>query len=733
MKYFNRTLLLILLLWNGGEALFAQAVETDRCGSMQWLQQMFSRYPQYKQQYAENEKKLGEAILKSNQQSAYSPAARTDAIMELPIVFHIISANPAAITNAMIQAELDTINKDWGGLNKDSVKIPAAFKPVFGKGNIRFTLAQRTPNNLTTTGIIRYTSNVRSNGNVGDPIKYSSKGGADAWDPTRYINVWVGTFANSGTLGYATFPMGSPENTNSGYALTDQGVVIGAGTLPGGALTNYNFGRTLSHELGHYFWLIHINGDVSCGDDFPNTPGIDDTPLQSSLTTGCPTGVAASGCSGAPTPPGRMYQNFMDYTSDQCMCMFTKGQNTRSEQALRTFRPTLTTSNGSSPVILFSRDISPAYFTAPSLSICEATNVRPVLQVANNGRDTIKTFVVTYSVNGGQPVTVNFNGSLPYSQTAAVPLNITNFNPGLNTIKAYTSLPNGLNDEAPLNDTLVYNFRVLTPVNAPVTEGFEGSFPPDEWDIVQQPLDQITWQKISTAGKNSSSSAYINNYNYPSDGNIDYLISPLIKYSDVDSVIFKFDVASASSITGTPPDTLEVLVTQDCGVSYTSIYKKWGNSLQTAGSAGTTYQGEFFPTSNQQWRTDSINVTTIIGTSNSVRFAFKNTTGSENNIFIDNVNFYTKVLPAKLKETGYLIAPNPVKANFIIQHYRPPSDLKGFGVYNSFGQQVIKRSFAEGTANSYMEVNMQQFPPGLYVVQLIYANRTVSQKIIKVN
>lgn len=429
----------------------------------------------------------------------------------------------------------------------------------------------------------------------------------------------------------------------------------------------------------------------------------------------------------------------MDYADDRCMVLFTKEQVARMEATLNTSpdRRTLITSNGCTPVTLSNRDLRPTRFTEPHTSICDPNNVRPVIEIYNAGADTIKFFTVNYTINGGALNTISFTSSLPFNQTAAVPLLASNFSLGTNTIKLYTLLPNGQVDQQPMNDTISYSFRVLTPLNNSLAEGFEGPFPPLDWEITQTPVDAITWRKTTQAGRNSTSSVYIDNYNYAAAGRIDDLITPAITYTGADSVFFKFDVAAAvysfpgsSSI---PLDTLEVLASTDCGRTFSSIYKKWGAQLQTLGDPNSGFTNEFFPRSNSEWRTDSINLSSLLGNTNTVRFAFKNTTNNENNIFIDNVNFYIKVLPARLKNTGLLISPNPFRNRFSIQHYLPPTDLKGFSIYNSVGQLVLSRTFSAGMAQSYIEVDLSQFSNGIYIVHLIYADRKVSQKVVKVN
>jgi hypothetical protein len=266
-------------------------------------------------------------------------------------------------------------------------------------------------------------------------------------------------------------------------------------------------------------------------------------------------------------------------------------------------------------------------------------------------------------------------------------------------------------------------------------EGFESPvFPPNEWEITQLPVDGITWQRTTSVGRKSTASAYMDNFDYAANDRTDNLITPLLSYSGADSVFLKFDIAAATysfpGSTATPLDTLQVLFTTDCGKTFTSIYKKWGNQLQTTGDPNGQNFREFFPTVSQ-WRTDSINLTTLLGSTNNVRFAFRNTTNFENNIYIDNVNFRIKVLPASLKQSGFLINPSPFTNSFAIQSFNV-TDLRAFAVYNSVGQ-LIKTTTFTGLADNYIEVNMQNQPAGIYVVKLIYSNRTISQKVVKLH
>ncbi len=290
-------------------------------------------------------------------------------IVYLPVVFHIVLANPYSITDAVVQSQIDAMNRDFSGFNADTTNIPAAFEAVRGHSFIRFVLAKRTPSGQLTNGIDRVFSTTTANpNNIVDSIKRTSLGGADAWDPNSYINIWVGKVSGGGgTLGYTQIP-GSGNPADDGVFCNILGFGISSCNV-----SAYNKGRTVVHELGHYFGLNHIWGDdetsanTCSGDDFRaltadgstytlpaslyNPPGkgntsqdIGDTPNQSVATTNCPSGITSDSCTS--TPPGKMYEDYMDYTEDDCYSMFTKKQVERMEYVLNNYRTSLLTSQG---------------------------------------------------------------------------------------------------------------------------------------------------------------------------------------------------------------------------------------------------------------------------------------------------------------------------------------------------------------------------------------------------
>ncbi|OQP54689.1 hypothetical protein A4H97_21705 [Niastella yeongjuensis] len=678
---------------------------------MQLMEKTFKRNPTLKSKFQLQTQQVQEAIQRRN---AGAHVLRVEgSTIYIPVVFHIVLKNPNLVTDAQIQAQIDRLNIDYAGLNPDSTLIPARFKPYFAKPNIQFKLAQRNANDEPSDGIDRVTTAI-DNFTIDDiRVKYAALGGADAWDHNRFFNVWIADLGQQ-YLGYSTFPNSSPA--------AEDGVVIKYTTLPGNPGV-YGKGRTLTHETGHFFYLYHIWGDEPdcAADDF-----IDDTPLQGNYTSGCshPNDPCTPDSKG-----GVMYQNFMDYTDDACMVMFTLEQKNRMETSANLYRPSLVASNGADPVIVYNLDAAAKSINVPLQRICSPT-FSPVITVRNPGAQTITALTIKATLENGTSSVTSWTGSLASLKETSVTLKaVTVPAEGVHTLNVEISNPNGSTDENTGNDVLTLAFQYYAALTPPYKEDFENTtFPPARWDIVNPDKD-ITWERTTLAAKTGNGAAIMRNFDYRANGTKDYLRLPLMNLATGDSAFMTFQLAAAAvTDTGTadnPFDTLEVLISKDCGATFTSLYKKGGKDLLTKLKPDSN---SYKPTATE-WRKDSVNLTPYLN-AGQILLAFANTNEHENNIYLDDVNVYTYSASEVLKTKGFMITPNPTSNRITIQFYPYPAYVKGINIFNSQGQQVASQKLNAAGSSGYT-FDLSGMASGVYMVQIVLGDGVITRKVIK--
>ncbi|QQS28410.1 MAG: choice-of-anchor J domain-containing protein [Sphingobacteriales bacterium] len=190
------------------------------------------------------------------------------------------------------------------------------------------------------------------------------------------------------------------------------------------------------------------------------------------------------------------------------------------------------------------------------------------------------------------------------------------------TVQAYF---NNACASAPSNISAV---TVIPQVGLPYNHDFSAGFPPTGWTL-QNPDGNLTWGLQTTPCYLHA--AFLNFFNYPNQGQQDYLVTPLINLNGVGSAGLSFDVAYAR-YNDSFFDGLQVQISTDCGQNYTTIYNKSGNTLATAPDISTS----FSPTDCSQWRNEIVDLSAYVG--NSVLLRFVGLNGYGNNLFVDNVN-----------------------------------------------------------------------------------------------
>lgn len=687
----SRFLILIFLLLL---SVFSNAQDIQRCAAVERLQHKFNADKNLRQRFEERRSAFNTTIASGYFKHRENAARIEGEIYHIPVVVHIVLADPSSVSDEAVLSQLDALNKAFSAAAPDTAGIPDYFKAIAGKSVIQFCLAQQTPEGLPTTGIHRVIAGRTGFSANNEGVKHRSLGGADSWNTSKYMNIWI-TELSGGILGYSSFPDdGSPD---------EQGVVIDYRTLPGGAYKRYNNGKTLVHESGHFFNLYHIWGDDngSCS----GTDYVDDTPPQANSTTTCATGKKFDQCT--PSGDGIMYQNYMDYTEDECLIIFTAGQILRMEAAATTYFSSLLSSEVCRQVNLPKTDLKVVSIENPGQRIC-APGFNGLVTIQNMGVDTIRSAIVSLILSNGDSVSVSWKGALAYKAAAIVELPLLSVPEGKWTISCMASRPNNSNDENPANDAVSAPLQYYSALNA-LSDGFEGNdFPAPGWDISGATADAGWIRAAGIAAGGSASAAFENNASAPASA---LLRLREINLREIDSAWLSF------AFTGIA-DTLEILVSLDCGETYTSVYNSIGQT-QTIQKAS---EGAF------GWIRDSVNISNYINKGN-VLFAFRRHLSGVSTAYLDDINIRKVIVNPNLKSAGFMVTPNPVSSTLMVQFYPEPTALKRIVIYSMSGQVV--REMAISRQSSFYLVDVSALRAGVYVIAAVFNDSRQQKKFVR--
>ncbi len=245
----------------------------------------------------------------------------------VPVVVHVVwNTNAENVSNATINALINEMNQDYSQSNPNIGTVRPTFQGVIGNVGFNFCLAQVDPNGNATTGIVRVqTSATWFNPDTQTNAMKQSPLGSPAWNPSRYLNIWICDISSGASGGLITV----------GYAYLPQGGVVGSNI--DGLVIDYNYGtslgdRTATHEIGHYFGLYHpFDENGNC----VNSDGFTDTPTSNSPTFSC-SNTNLMKCNVL-----TQYENFMDYSN--CSAMFTQQQAAHMQSVITGVRSGLLT------------------------------------------------------------------------------------------------------------------------------------------------------------------------------------------------------------------------------------------------------------------------------------------------------------------------------------------------------------------------------------------------------
>lgn len=648
----------------------------------------------------------------------------------IPVVFHVIyNKDTQNVSTLRLIEQIEVLNRDFNAMNFDIDKVPDAFKGFIGKFNVKFVLANRDPKGNVTDGIERVkTSKSVAFNYATDDMKRKATLGADAWDTKSYLNIWVCDMKDysdptNTLLGYATFPT-SAGTFSDGVVLNYLFVGMTGAAKP------FNLGRTATHELGHYFNLRHIWGDANnCTAD----DGVADTPKQYTYSSGEPSFPKIDNCTRV--SPGIMFMNYMDYSNDAALLMFTNNQVSRMLATMSGPRASLLSSKG----YVKQYDIAVnRIYDESSNYICD-NSFTPSISVISKGDNIVTKFKVDFLLNNVVIQTADWTGNIDFNQSVNVVFDPVIAETGWYNIGFKVYDTNDLDVDAS-NDTISYSLKVGVEKRAlPLEEGFESIDLTANGFSISNPDNGLTWARsTSKASSEGNYSIFMNNFDYdPRDfsnqtGVFDDIDFPFIDLSDYDQALMTFDLAAcqwtASNVPDNTWDTLQVLVSVDCGQTFDIVYNKFAGELMTVPNS----ESFFKPNNINQWREESIDLTQYVGREN-VLIKIRNISNWENNIYIDRLNINgNKVTSIKeSKANNIQMYPNPSRGEVVIKLDHSGSSLKQIQWMNTLGQTIQIHSM--NPISDYMQFDFTHQAKGIYIANFIFEDGTISSKKLILN
>ena len=566
LKIFIRSGIFISLLSFNILTISAQ----ERCAVPKLLEEREKKYPELSTQQFEK--------WITDKQKLRKNTSQRDQItlVQIPVVFHIIhNGEPIGtggnLLKSRIDRQLETLNEDFNRLNEDASETLLEFQEVAASFEIEFIYAKQSPDGFETNGIVRIPGS-QANYGYGERAILSSE---SYWPAEDYLNIWVADLAN-GSLGWAEFPVSNLQGLEeaSNNRLID-GVTLDYvyfGDNPNSPSFESK-GRTATHEMGHFFGLRHIWGDGGCSaDDF-----CQDTPASNSSSTGC--NLSKTTCESLD-----MVQNFMDYTNDACMNIFTNDQKSRVRTVVENSprRKSLTESKGLENPPVFNRDLGLAEVNSQYTGSCSG-NFSPQITVKNQGLFPINEYSIQLFVNGELTETLDFNDTLESGEERTVYFSLLNFVETDDYSISYSvNLKGAFEDERLDNNQKLEFYQKLQERNLPYTKKFQNNI--DSW-FIRNADGEETWQLFDEA---IGVPFYENRQNF---GQQEGIISPVFDFTTIDVPQISFVFAQvADSI----PNRVSIYASYDCGRNFDDlIFSNYITDLSTAYVVDSVFTPQF--------------------------------------------------------------------------------------------------------------------------------------------
>jgi len=547
---------------------FSDLKAQERCAVPKILEQRENKYPELSTQKFER-------WLTEKQATRATQRNQVNTV-QVPVVFHIIhNGEPIGTGGNLIKNKIDRqleiLNEDFNRLNADASETLDEFQDRSASFEIEFIYAKQNPDGFETNGIVRVPGSQASYSYQERQILSSES----YWPAEDYLNIWVADLAG-GSLGWAEFPVSNLSGLDaaSNNRLID-GVTLDYvyfGENPDSP-TFESKGRTATHEMGHFFGLRHIWGDGGCSvDDF-----CEDTPSSNSSSTGCNLSKTTCGTLD-------MVQNFMDYTNDACMNIFTNDQKSRVRTVVENSprRLSLTTSKGLEEPPVFNRDLGLAELNSQFTGSCSG-NFNPQINIKNQGIFPIDEYSIQLFINGALKETLEFNETLESSEEKTVYFSLQNFEEtGQYSILYNVNLEGSFEDERMENNQKMEFYQKLEERNLPYEKKFQNSLNP--W-FIRNFDGEETWKLFSTG---LGVPFYDNRQNY---GQKEEIISPIFDFTTIDVPELSFVFAQTGD---SIPNRVSIYASYDCGRTFNDlIFSNNITDLSTAYEVDSAFVPQF--------------------------------------------------------------------------------------------------------------------------------------------
>lgn len=671
---------------SGDRTVFGKKVSPENISPSGHIRCASTEYEQYLRELNPNMESLEQFekwMAKKIEEQKYNQEllSQSGGIIYIPVVVHVIHNGDAYgvnenITDEQVQSQITVMNQDF---RRMSGTPGFNTNPVGADVQVEFVLAKVDPNGNPTNGINRVNlcQASWSTAAINSTVKPTT-----IWDPNLYMNMWSVNFTDTSLLGYAQFP----ESTLGGLSTASQsantdGVVAGYRFFGSSDLATGSFsapfdkGRTMTHEVGHYLGLRHIWGDNSA---CPTTNTVNDkdfvadTPAANGPNYGC-----VANTNTCPSNPGNdMIQNYMDYTDDTCMNIFTAGQKARITTVMNNSprRSTLRTSTKDVAIPLFANDAEVIIENIcgggePTCTTPNPPSPAKVVLLYNRGTSNLTSATLSYNMNGGTNFVQNWTGNLAPNKYAVVTLTNTTVN---GTLNVSITAANGT-DQRASNNSASKTFGT-TSSSLPYANATTFTF-----DLVGDRYgDEISWNLRNQAG----------------------------------TILYQGGPYTDSGIEGTQPLVNQQWTLPANGCYYLTVRDSYGDGL--------------FDGAAQGYYTVVGAGVTVVNVPDFV------VSGNPANTVVTRVSYFTNNVTLNADSFSLIdevsLYPNPSKNFFTIDVPQGIDRNGNMEIFNSIGQKVASKVIS---SDADLTVNVSELSNGVYFLNLNLGDANKTLRFIK--